>query len=163
MLKGLRMDTAEKFETSKGAHGAEAFPVAEKGLPRLLGCQRDQPAKVRYLLEESPDRQKVGRSIRWTLAAVREYATSRGMDWRLVAGLGDGDATPAAPVVTVLKTTACKTLNPHILLATDGAQLLRVRVRKKDNFRPGMEVRCTRVSADLYDLIANCPRFPGKY
>jgi len=154
------MDASQKIETQKEPL---TFVIAEKDLPGLLGCPPDQPAEVRYLLEEGRDWQKVGRSIRWTLAAAREYATSLGMDWRLVAGLGDGAATPAAPVVTVLKTTARKTLNPHILLATDGAQLFRVRVRKKDNFRPGMEVRCTHVGADLYELIGNCPRFPGKY
>jgi hypothetical protein len=75
------------------------------------------------------------------------------------------DDQPAAPLpgpvltLRVLRTV----LNPHIILATDGHGILRVRVRSSANFLPNMEIPVRHVQGDLYELARPCPRARGRW
>lgn len=75
------------------------------------------------------------------------------------------DDQPAAPgpgpvvELTVLR----RVLNPRILLATDGAGVLRVRVRDSANFMPGMRIPVRHIQGDLYELARPCPRSRGRW
>ena len=56
-----------------------------------------------------------------------------------------------------------KVLNPRILLATDGAGVLRVRVRNSENFIKGMKIPVRLIQGDLYELARACPRAKGRW
>ena len=73
---------------------------------------------------------------------------------------------PPPPPTVRLKTTPHKTLNPHIIMAClldDEKAVMRVRVKSKENFRAWMVIEARHLGADLYELVGNCPRFPGKF
>lgn len=76
------------------------------------------------------------------------------------------DSAPAAPppgqeVVTLRVHRIVQ--NPHIILATDGLCILRVRVRSSANFIVGMEIPARRIQGDLYELARPCPRARGRW
>jgi hypothetical protein len=157
------MDTLKNFETQKG------FEWLEADLAARFGCPVAQLVKWRGLeLVEGKDWERIKRQVHYTASAVKKTALA-------VAGLREedlpwlGHPRPPVPPVVTFKVYPMRTLNPHILLAQDGfvasgaPRLVRVRVKTKDNFRPGMEVRARHVGGDLYELVGHCPRFPGKY
>jgi hypothetical protein len=54
-------------------------------------------------------------------------------------------------------------LNPRLILATDGAAVVRVRVPDCRNFIKGMEFNARLIGGDLYELVGRCPRFRGRW
>ena len=53
--------------------------------------------------------------------------------------------------------------NPHILAAELHGQLQQVKVRNKDNFRPGMELPCLYLHDNFWKLDRRGPRRPGRW
>ena len=79
----------------------------------------------------------------------------------LAAALPSAEKTPA---LVNLRVHPRRTMNPLVMLATDAKQqVVRVRVKQKDNFRAGMKIECRHLVGDLYEFTGNCPRFPGKF
>jgi hypothetical protein len=56
-----------------------------------------------------------------------------------------------------------KVTNLKIIMATDGTNLFRVRVKSAENFVIGMPIQCAHVAADLFELVGNCPRARGRW
>lgn len=152
------MKTPKKHEIQKSP---PAFPHVENEMPAVLGIGLPALVLMRNeLLVESVDFIRWRRRVCWSTEAYAKVAD------RLGFALSQPKArvTELKKMVTLV-VTAHKTLNPHIILAAvrGTTTLLRVRVKSKENFRPYMEVRTTHDSGDLYHLVGNCPRSPGKY
>lgn len=156
------MDTEKNFEEAKGD---SVFKIPEKRLVALVGCSPLEVQKARYTLTEGFDFKKLGRSYFWTMQAAHAFASGiLGSEAATILELRyDALAEAGVTEPVVLTVLRRKTANPHILLATDGSHVFRVRVKSKVNFRGDMLVNCKHVQADLYELVGNCPRQPGKY
>jgi len=144
------------------------FPWLEAVLAKNFGLSVHVLAQLRYAnLLEDEDWVRVKNRVRYSTLAARKT----GLD---ILGLTEVDlpwlaVVPVEPPTHVFKVYSVRVPNPFILLATSGngptgsPVLLRVRVKTKTNFRPGMDVRVKHVAADLYELVGHCPRTPGKY
>lgn len=161
------MDATENFETPKGAT-TDDFPWLEVDLAKKFGVPLKQLAEWRrHHLLAGGDWARIKRRIHYTIPGARKTAFDfLGLTEALVPWLA---LKPVEPPTHVFKVYSVRVPNPHILLATSGLApsgapvLVRVRVKSKINFRPGMEVRCKHAAADLYELAGHCPRSPGKY
>lgn len=140
------------------------FPWREDFLATALGRPRTALAEMRgQFLLEGTDWARAARVVCLTESAAIKLAERLGLSAADVPALY-GEQKPAAPVRVWAFTVHNATLtNKHIVLATDGPNIFRVRVKSNVNFRKGMAISCTHVQADLFELHGNCPRFPGKY
>lgn len=151
-------------------------PILEHDLAIDLGVSRDVVREIR--------RQKLRPDVDWFTAFKAIHITPRGVE--LIRGyLGsqnaknaparaagsaagaitvtdDELAAPKSSTVTMLRVHKL-VINPHILLASDGARVVRVRVQNTKNFRVGMEIPATHIQADLFELARACPRRPGQW
>jgi len=75
----------------------------------------------------------------------------------------DDQVSAAAPGQVIALRCLRRVLNPHILLATDGVAVMRVRVRHSENFMPGMSLPVRHIQGDLYELARPCPRSKGRW
>lgn len=162
------MDATENSETPKSVV-VHDFPWLEADLAKNFGVALTRLAKTRRLnLQQGADWARFGNHVRYTTYAARKTAfdvlgfTEEGVPWLALK--------PVEPLVCVFKVYSVRAPNPFILLAATGEKgpsgapvVVRVRVKNKINFRPGMEVRCKHVASDLYELVGHCPRTPGKY
>jgi hypothetical protein len=150
------------------------FYIREASLVGKLNISRNDLLAIRTrLLQEGVHFAKIGRRVMLSEQGFGLVAKSLEMtaaEADKAVGYPDQEnqkkpAQSANGCITpmLFKVTARKTANPHIVLASNGEVIVRVRVKNKENFRPGMVVRCEHVHADLYNLVGNCPRFPGKY
>lgn len=160
------------MDESQNSTTLKRFPWVEADLPGLLGCSREELTRLRQdMLTWGTDFILEKRRICLSTDALNRLLAALGLP--LVVQPPEKIAVPSPDTVMALrmvpvavvtfKVYPARTLNPHIILATDGKTLVRIRVKSKENFRGGMEVRCTHVQGDLYDLAGNCPRYPGKY
>jgi len=158
----------ENPQTTKG------FYIREASLVGRLNISRTDLLAIRNrLLTEGQHYARVGRRVMLSdegFALVAKSLEMTPAEAHKAAPAGDpkNEKKPAGAAYThdvmVYKVSPRATFNPHIVLAVNlVGQLVRVRVKSKTNFRPGMPIKCMQVQGDLYDLVGNCPRFPGKY
>ena len=150
------MDADENFQPPKGT---DKFPWVEADLPTRIGLPREEVAALRKnLLTKNRDYITHKKLICWSVEGLRRVLDA--LDLADLPAFAKKPAPVRLEVFSVLK----KTLNPRIILATDGTgRVVRVRVKSNEKFRPGMALKATHVAADLYQLAGNCPRFVGKY
>jgi hypothetical protein len=166
------MDAELKNENPTKDEGM--FCIRESSLVGRLNISRNDLLAIRTrLLQEGVHYAKIKRRVMLSFTGFAMIAKSLEMtraEADKVTGnpSAENEKKPAsgaagcnAPVL--FKVTARRTTNPHIVMASNGTLTVRVRVKTKQNFRPGMVVRCEHVQGDLYNLVGNCPRFPGKY
>lgn len=148
----------ENSSTQKAPSG---FPVWESSLAVRIGVSRNVVAVAREAsLVQGSDWIFYRRRIVLTDAAAEKLAAH----FRATPLETNGASEPATHVPEVIfKVHPRKCANPRILLATDGTNLVRVRVKAKEKFRPGMPIRCTQLGEGLYQIVGNHPRFNGKY
>ena len=162
------MDATQNSEMPKSVV-TDAFPWLEMDLAKKFGVPVTQLAKARKSsLKEAADWARIGNRIHYTTQAAFKTALDG-------LGFSEADVTwlavaPVEPPTSVFKVYSVRVPNPFILLAATGEKsasgapmLVRVRVKNKINFRPGMDVRVKHTAADLYELVGHCPRTPGKY
>jgi hypothetical protein len=150
------------------------FPWLEADVAARLGCTTAVLAKIRdgrlgAGIVKGADWTTFKRRICYSTAGVKTAASGLGLMPGELSWLNPTDTPetapppPSVPVVT-LRVSPRKTQNPYIILALDAEKrLCRVRVKTKDNFRPFMEIKVEHQAGDLYVLVGNCPRFPGKF
>ncbi len=162
-MSALENSTIPQGADAVGKTAPDGFPWFEATVAERLGCSRNSLRAYRlHHFTDDKDFTKHNREIYWSVEAVRAVAEALGMELGDVSWLSE--EKPAPPPVHELKVYPRKTLNPHIIMATHVTLgIVRVRVKAKVNFRAGMAVRCTHVGGDLFELVGNCPRFPGKY
>lgn len=68
----------------------------------------------------------------------------------------------ADPSVVNVTVTRCYALNRHLVSGTIDTKEVRVRVKSNLKLRPGMVLRCTHDTEDLYELAERLPRWVGK-
>lgn len=156
------MDESQNFETPKGD-----FPWQETDLATRFGVDRDELKFWRMTSQPGTDWALVKNRVCYSSQMAKDAALALGLQLETLTWLWP--EKPADLPVVELRVVSIKTMNPHIIIASNPLLhpneqcRLRVRVKKKDNFRFGMMLKATHVSADLYELAGNCPRFPGKY
>lgn len=147
----------QKFSSSKDAPAA--FPIWESNLSGHLGVGRQRLFELREsALVLGVDWIKKGRRVCLSLEAVRKLEVELGVE----TNTPGQEPTVLAQVFT-FKVHPKLITHPNMILATDGTNIYRVRVKTKANFLRGMEIRCQHDRLDLYDHVGNCPRFRGKY
>jgi hypothetical protein len=149
-------------------------PITEAALADQLGIPREVVRKNRReKLRAETDWWMQGNAV-WLAAGGAELLTrlltgSTAKKRRPASpanGVTATDDTPAAaaPAALVVMLRIYKlVLNPHLVLATDGRKVFRVRVQSAANFMPGMEIPARHIQSDLYELARACPRRPGKW
>jgi len=161
-MSALENSTTQKGELLEKT-APDGFPWPEKELAERFGCS---PASLQdfreHRMEQGVAWVKYKRHIFWSEFAVRSAAEALGLVDAELTWL-EREKTPAAVTLYKFAVYPRRTMNPHIIMASGPKGLVRVRVKTKDNFRAGMEVRCVHVAGDLFELVGNCPRFPGKY
>jgi hypothetical protein len=140
--------------------------IAEEDLARRLGVSREAVAAVRRGLPPETWGQAGGRIV---LGKEAEEA--------VVAALVPGDASIEALRAVQVPSAAKEgredaelqvvrlTRNVHVVMARapGAADLLRLKVARADNFRPGMKVMARHVQADLWEYAGRGPRSPGRW
>src|SRR6185503_18787689 len=102
------------------------FPWPEQSLPALLGLAPAEFPKFRDLhLVAGTDYSKKNRAVRWSYDAVVRVATANGVqpdDLRALVPPPAGSEPPGPPERQVVTFAVYnrRTVNPHILLVTDG-------------------------------------------
>jgi len=154
------METSKNTQNGKTTPG---FPWLESEQTEKFGCTHKalHIARVGMLLE-GKDFIRHKRRVCLSDAGMRKLWLSFGLPEQDSPVAQKEPARPG-PVLFTLLVHPRKTLNPHVIQAILDNKLCRVRVKTKTNFRPYMKVTCRHVGADLYELVGNCPRFPGKY
>jgi hypothetical protein len=147
----------------------KAFPYLESELARRSGLGREaMEVQRKVLLVEGVDFVREKRHVALCYDSATRVLAACGVpasDVEAFLGvvMAPEPKNAAQEAVVLLKVHPRRVINAHVLLVTDGKSLFRLRVRNKENFRAGMDVRCEHISGDLYNLIGNAPRFPGKY
>ena len=154
---------SQEFTASK------SFPYLEEDLATRSGLLRHNLEATRKLmLVEGVDFVREKRRVMLSYSAAARALAAHGVppgDAERFLGVVMAPDEKSAPqrAVVMLKVHRRSVMNAHVLLVTDGTSVFRLRVRSKENFRPGMDVRCNLISGDLYELVGNAPRYPGKY
>lgn len=155
------METSKNTQKSKTAPGFNWLESEQTG---KFGCTQEALHAARAeLLVEGKDFVRWKRRVCLSDAGMLKLWLSFGLpagDAPTVAGDAKDEKKQALHILTVHPR---KTLNPHVIQALLDGKLCRVRVKTKINFRPSMKVSCRHIGGDLYELVGNCPRFPGKY
>lgn len=157
---------------SQNFHAPKSFPYDEATLAVASGIVREHLQEGRSrLLVEGVDFVREKRRVVLSYAGATTLLAALGVpldDAERLLGVQmppeqKNDAQAPTRAIAVFKVYRRSVVNAHVLLVTDGVSVFRLRVRSKENFRPGMDVRCNLISGDLYDLAGNAPRYPGKY
>lgn len=151
--------------------GSSEFPFWEQDLARLFGVPSVELQKIRYAnLQEGVNFIRQSNRICYSKNAARATAATLNLPLDNLPWLQEPDATVtprpayAPPAVALLTALPHRTANPHIIMAqNEKGVVVRVRVKNKENFRGGMKVQATLISADYYELVGHCPRYPGKF
>lgn len=171
---------------------ADQFTVSEKRLAEALGLSRATVKDVRAnTLEKNSDwiyldtgavhfsRTGIERTLAHLGIPAEKIALLLPAPARQVASAPLADLPPSpspdlppnepaaldlsAPNVEEVSVTRCFSMNKHIIAGVIGERPVRVRVKSSLKLRPGMVLRCTLESGDLYELAERLPRWPGKH
>lgn len=151
--------------------GSSEFPFWEQDLARLFGVPPVELQKIRTLeLVEGVNFIRLSNRICYSKNSARSTAVALRLPLENLPWLQE-PATPETPqpaytppALALLTALPHRTANPHIIMAqNEKGVAVRVRVKNKENFRGGMKLQATLISADYYELVGHCPRYPGKF
>ena len=144
-----------------------AFPFSENVLARTSGVSTKKMAETRKAaqLQKGADWDLVKNSVAYSPAGVERLSIAMGLPLVLPDAAAEPMPVAPAPQRDVTMGIVKKSpLNPHLFFVqvAGQAELVKLRVRKKDNFRLGMEVPMHReAGAEVFTLARKEPRFEG--
>lgn len=169
-----------EFKTAQGAPARpEDFTHFESVLASRMGVNRQILREKRKAATEGEHWSWVGGNrvcwseagLVWLENALRAPRNDRGVDPSPESSTAGNEQDAHAALAKPAQKTAVRQFsvvrtflsNPRLLLATDGLNMVRVRVRNSAGFVKDMLIPCRPVHDDVWELARPCPRWRGKW